>query len=231
MRKRRPSSCKLSETAWVIENQDKHVCSCGCGILLNITRYNYYAGIPEYYVGHSPNSVAARNKYRNTVTTKGKYRNNADSFWSKVDKTSSPNGCWLWLGRLSTGYGIYTFHGRARGAHRISLFLTYGYWSDKSVCHNCPGGDNSRCVNPDHLFEGTQEDNMEDAARKGRLFRGYTGDQIMKAVELVRNGLDQGRAAKQVGITRNILSQVLNGRAWTHLTGIPKKTRSSKHGR
>ena len=91
-------------------------------------------------------------------------------FWSKVDKTQS---CWLWMaGRTSTGYGHMgrpRYSKRTQRAHRISWMLHYGEIpSGLDVCHHC---DNRLCIRPNHLFLGTRQDNMKDAARKGRVFR------------------------------------------------------------
>ena len=96
----------------------------------------------------------------------------ADRFWPKVLKTAT---CWLWAGGINqiTGYGQTSTwserHGGSRptGAHRVAWELARGPIADgQSVLHRC---DNPRCVNPDHLFLGTQRTNMEDAARKERL--------------------------------------------------------------
>ena len=94
-----------------------------------------------------------------------------DRFWTKVNKTEE---CWEWIATKNRyGYGIITIgkvgmgkSGKAFMAHRISYELTYGEF-DKSlfVCHHC---DNPSCVRPDHLFLGTQTDNMRDCANKGR---------------------------------------------------------------
>ena len=82
-------------------------------------------------------------------------------FWKRVEKTQ---GCWLWYGSLNTlgGYGRYN----RRPAHVISWELKNGSVPPgMKVCHQC---DVKVCVNPDHLFLGTQRDNMRDAMGKGR---------------------------------------------------------------
>lgn len=94
-----------------------------------------------------------------------------EKFMEKVDR-NHPSGCWQWTGsKDSWGYGqirIVSSSGgsKIRGAHRISFELFKGEIPDGYfVCHTC---DNPRCVNPDHLFLGTQTDNMQDRLRKGR---------------------------------------------------------------
>jgi hypothetical protein len=103
-----------------------------------------------------------------------------DRFWASVEKTSS---CWNWLGEITwCGYGRFSrteSNVRTRtGAHRKALELTFGKIQEGLfVCHKC---DNRRCVRPDHLFLGTQKDNLSDMVQKGRSAKGETHGRYTK---------------------------------------------------
>lgn len=89
-------------------------------------------------------------------------------FWSKVDKTDN---CWLWIGKKNNyGYGRFVLRHRptiAIFAHRLSWMIDRGEIdTGKLICHKC---DTPNCVNPSHLFIGTQSDNLLDASKKRRL--------------------------------------------------------------
>lgn len=94
-----------------------------------------------------------------------------DRFWAKVQKTKT---CWLWTGSTyKSGHGQIWNGKKLERAHRVSWRLKHGKIpKGMKVCHHCdvPG-----CVRPSHLFLGTQKDNMEDAARKGRIRNQNTG--------------------------------------------------------
>lgn len=82
-------------------------------------------------------------------------------FWSKVNKTAS---CWLWTGAKGK-WGHGSFQGSS--AHRFAYKQLVGPIPDGMfVCHRCDVGS---CVNPEHLFLGTQRDNIHDAINKGRF--------------------------------------------------------------
>lgn len=89
----------------------------------------------------------------------------AERLLSMVEKTS---GCWLFQGTSLRGYGQFRYMGKTQLAHRASYMLFVGpIEPGLYVCHKC---DVRSCINPDHLFLGTQSDNMKDCVSKGRNF-------------------------------------------------------------
>lgn len=147
-------------------------------------------------------------------------------FWAKV---SMPDQCWLWCGAQTRGYGQATLNGRHGYAHRLSWELHYGPIPPGAhVCHKC---DTPLCVNPTHLFLGTPKDNVHDCISKGRKKYGVSKGEANGAsklnaekVDAIRNSRANGSTyrsiAKQFGIGKSQVANIVRGRSWGHTHGI-----------
>lgn len=96
---------------------------------------------------------------------------NIEEFRDRFTEPLTESGCWIWMRPLSKGgYGQITYRRSHYTAHRLAYALAYGEVpAGLVVCHKC---DVPSCVNPAHLFAGTQGDNMRDASLKGRTLSG-----------------------------------------------------------
>jgi hypothetical protein len=103
-------------------------------------------------------------------------------------------GCWIWLGSVgSHGYGDFRMNNKGILAHRAAWELANGcpVPGGRFVLHHC---DNKLCVNPAHLFVGTNTDNMRDKLRKGRHVPGWCEE------KLTQEQIDQIRALRAAGV-------------------------------
>jgi hypothetical protein len=173
-------------------------CACGCGN--EIPFCDARGRMRKYVIGHS---------------RKGKCLSLAQRFWTKVDKTKS-DSCWLWSAYKSKdGYGHIKLPGRngaLKSAHRISWQLTFGNIPHGvNVCHTC---DNPSCVNPAHLFLGSDTDNMQDALAKNRLRSKLNQEMASDIRKKYKNGILQRRLAEEYGVTQGQISRIVNRESW-----------------
>ena len=171
------------------------------------------------------------------LTRKRKYKNNPKlykkyiyEFWNRVIKT---NNCWMWNGsRLNSKnknnlvYGIFQIYKngiqKSYMAHRISWFLKNGDIPDNlMVCHKC---DNPLCVNPDHLFLGTNIDNMKDMVSKRRSASGdkngrrkLNEEKIKEIIKRYRTGEYSTSLGREYGVSSGTICSVAEGKTWKNI--------------
>lgn len=150
-------------------------------------------------------------------------------FMKYVNKDQS-SGCWLWTGNIDFyGYGRVGFKMKAYRASRASIMIFHGKDPKKMfVCHKC---DNPACVNPEHLFLGTQKDNMEDCSRKRRTAYGsksgtskLTEKDVDKILILAKTtNLFHREIAEKFNVSRSLVGAIINKVRWTKHGGIPSQ--------
>lgn len=146
-----------------------------------------------------------------------------ERFMSKVEKKES--GCWMWTGSgLIKGYGHMHCLLKHVTCHRLSWMINIGKIPDGlCVLHKC---DNRRCVNPDHLFLGTNKDNQDDCRKKGRhaWLRGerlpltkLTAAQAFEAKQRLKSESFRS-IARDMGVHFDTIRAIKRGQSWAWLT-------------
>lgn len=123
-----------------------------------------------------------------------------------------PGGCWEWrAAQNGYGYGVWLDPSfSTRSAHRVSWILYRGPIPDgMQVLHRC---DNRACVNPDHLFLGTQRDNMHDMWAKGRQKTNKLPTAAIQSIKLSSEPVE--RLAELYGVSISAIYRVRRGETW-----------------
>ncbi len=153
-----------------------------------------------------------------------------ERFWEKVKKQ---DGCWEWQsGARGGGYGGFKIDGRAWLAHRVSWIINYGNIPEGlNILHKC---NNKNCVNPNHLYVGTQKENVRDAIDAGTHYRipdehrrPVRGLEHKNAkldhlkVREIRRLRKEGLGCRELGrfydVDHSIISEVCNNKIWKHV--------------
>lgn len=140
-------------------------------------------------------------------------------FWEKVELPEDRSECWNWTAATRNGYGNLKVSQISIKAHRLSYALHYGVLpANLLVCHHC---DNPLCVNPHHLFLGTDADNARDKVRKGRQSRtANNGNAKINEQQLdeIRARITAGETnvaiAKDYPIGHAMVSRIRKGRSY-----------------
>jgi hypothetical protein len=141
-------------------------------------------------------------------------------FFKKIDSLNNPNNCWEWTAsKTGGGYGQFKVNKKPFAAHRWSAQYLAGLSiTDMVVCHKC---DNPKCVNPEHLFVGTQQDNKNDCVNKKRHCYGinhYKTKLTENDVRYIRNSNKSGyQLAKDFNVTEQHIGHIKNYRTWKHI--------------
>ena len=154
-------------------------------------------------------------------------RQQIERFWENVDVRGNGE-CWEWIGRrFWDGYGMFGLNKKKLKAHRFSWIINKGkipkgkHYGTTCVLHKC---DNRSCVNPNHLFLGTNADNLQDCYNKKR--RTSVGEKngnaklskkeviAIRMLHTSREDLSQVDLAKRFSVTKSLINKIVNNKVW-----------------
>lgn len=146
-----------------------------------------------------------------------------DRFFSYVGRKTE-HGCILWTGGLSCGYANFSLSRcKSVRASHVAYELAYGPLpAGLFALHTC---DNPQCINPSHLFAGTNSDNSKDMAAKGRSTKGekhgmakLSNEQVLEIRRRYRvGGIFQRELAKEFGVTQTLIGMIVRRKVWSHV--------------
>ncbi len=143
-------------------------------------------------------------------------------FWGIAEADEDPERCCLWQGHVNRkGYGFFSIKRKRYRAHRVAWTIDNGPVPDGlHVLHRC---DTPGCVNPAHLFTGTNDDNVQDRGSKGRTAKGasngrakLTVQQVLQ-VRLLSGTMTQKAIAALMGVCVATVCDIVRRKTWTHV--------------
>lgn len=144
-------------------------------------------------------------------------------FWSKVDRSGGDDACWPWQGtRARRGYGRFKIRtGEALIAHRVAYYLANGVAPELLVLHSC---DNPPCVNPRHLSQGTDVENVRQRTQRRRTAEGsraasakLTEQDIPQIRQLLAAGNTIASVARTYNIGESAIRDIRDRHTWDHI--------------
>lgn len=133
-------------------------------------------------------------------------------FWSNVEMTLT--GCWNWKAGMGGDYGCFRVGNKTYGSHTLAYRLFYKKEPTQKVLHKC---NNSLCVNPFHLYDGTQMQNMHDKAMCGRAARKMTAEKVIELRRMRKQGYTRRQLQKHFGITYAVVRDIELRISWNHI--------------
>lgn len=202
------------------QGKPRWLCHCSCGNTCIVSRNELISGDAKS-CGCIRKEVATEQlknvpkKQKLNLSEEKKLENAIKSFWKKVKKTSS---CWNWNASTRSGYGQFKYN-EIKLAHRFSYFIHKGELEkDKIICHTC---DNPICVNPDHLYQGTYQDNSKDAVERRRKPVGENSNlsklKENQVVEILSSKEGHRSLARKFGVDHQSIYRIRKGRSWKHM--------------
>lgn len=132
------------------------------------------------------------------------------------------NLCWFWMGALDKdGYGIFTLKGKKTPAHVAAYTLSLGDLKESNyVLHKC---NKTSCVNPNHLYQGTQKDNVQDQIKAGTFVQGSKNGQALlteddvKHIREVSSYYNYEYLANAYKVSYHTIWDIIKKRSWKHV--------------